>query len=100
MITVKNPATFLSINENNLWNPRLRKKWFILTQRMGSAMIIVHKISNNVSVHVDCGKDVISKVIVNDLCICVKGVMKVSLHLVALPWLWHIFQCKNAGSSY
>ena len=32
-----------------------------LTQRMGSNMIIVRKISNNVPVHVDGGKDVISK---------------------------------------
>ena len=35
-----------------------------LTQRMGSNMIIVRKISNNVPVHVDGGKDIISKVII------------------------------------
>ena len=59
-----NVSVYIS-NENNLWSSRLHKKWFILTQRMGSDMIIVHKISNNVPVHVDGGKDVISKVIVN-----------------------------------
>ena len=35
-----------------------------LTQRMGSNMIIVRKISNNVPVHVDSGKDMRSKLII------------------------------------
>ena len=35
-----------------------------LTQRMGSNMIIVRKISNNVPVHVDSGKDIRSKLII------------------------------------
>ena len=32
---------------------------------LGSDMIVVHKMSKNASVHVDSGKDAISKVIVN-----------------------------------
>ena len=58
-----NVSVYIS-NENNLWSPRLHKKWFILTQRMGSNMIIVRKISNNVPVHVDSGKDMRSKLII------------------------------------